>query len=48
MAGYCTSVQSYFHKSQASENTAQEEHTIIMDIRTFAEVRGQPIMVPPV
>ena len=24
MAGYCTSVQPYFHKPQASENTAQE------------------------
>ena len=24
MAGYCTSVQPYFHEPQASENTAQE------------------------
>ena len=24
MAGYCTSVMPYFHKPQASENTAQE------------------------
>ena len=24
MAGYCTSVRSYFHELQASENTAQE------------------------
>ena len=24
MAGYCTSVRSYFHEPQASENTAQE------------------------
>ena len=23
MAGYCTSVRSYFHEPQASENTAQ-------------------------
>ena len=24
MAGYCTSVRSYFHEPQASENTAEE------------------------
>ena len=29
MAGYCMSVQPYFHEPQASENTAQESNDAI-------------------
>ena len=30
MAGYCTSVRLYFHKPQASENTARVQYPAIL------------------